>query len=145
MRRTSDRVAVAVAAVLLLAGCQPATPPPPVSPSQSATTQTPGGDSAAPVDTPTAPAGAAIAGRYQCTAARIPGVGSSACNSGDSSTFEPLFVISADGSYSWGQESGTYTYDGQTATFSHGETATFTGRRMDLSAAGAVYQYTRMD
>jgi len=80
---------------------------------------------------------------------RINGPPITACGSGLASTFEPLFVVDGDGSYSWGDEVGTWTTDGTTLTFSGGETATVFNRRMDvitqdLDGNTDDFQYTRM-
>jgi hypothetical protein len=111
---------------------------------------TPGTAGLAPFRDPSAPIDPlAIIGRYQCSKVGINTAPIQACDSGVNSTFEPLFVINADGSYSWGDEAGTWTSDGTTLSFSGGETATVFNRRMDVIAQDLDgntddFQYTRM-
>jgi len=74
------------------------------------------GANAEPVNTATTPD--AIVGHYMCSSYVIIGQGGDWCPS----TF-PQLVLNGDNSYSWGDENGTWTFDGSTVAFSDGSLA----------------------
>jgi len=54
----------------------------------------------------------AIVGHYQCSSALLVGFGGGFCSGG-----EPILALNGDGTYSYGDEQGGWTFDGATVTF----------------------------
>jgi hypothetical protein len=102
-----------------------------------------------PVDN-TATTPDAIVGHYQCSSALLVGFGGGFCNGS-----EPILAINADGSYSWGDEQGGWTFDGATLAFDGGlGTGTVLNRKVTVQSDVALpgggsqtvrYTYIRMD
>jgi len=86
-----------------------------------------------------------IVGHYQCSSMLLVGFGSRWCTGS-----EPVLALYADGTYSFGDASGTYSYDGTHVSFDGGQViGTVQNRKLtfDISSdAGTVrYTYIRMD
>lgn len=86
-----------------------------------------------------------IVGHYQCSSMLLVGFGSQWCTGS-----EPVLALNADGTYSFGDASGTYTYDGSQVSFDGGQViGTVQNRKLTFeisSDAGTVrYTYIRMD
>jgi hypothetical protein len=103
----------------------------------------------AAVNTATTPD--AIVGHYQCSSMTLIGFGGGFCTG-----TEPVLALNGDGSYSWGDEQGNWTFDGSTVSFDGGlGSASVLNRRLtidtqvdapDGSGQQAVrYIYIRMD
>jgi hypothetical protein len=67
-----------------------------------------------PVDN-TAATPDAIVGHYQCSSALVVGFGGGWCSGS-----EPILALNGDGTYSWGDEQGGWTFDGTTVSFDGG-------------------------
>ena len=101
----------------------------------------------APQPNPPAPTNnpRSIAGHYQCSSELLVGYGSMWCTGS-----EPVLALYDDGTYSFGDAAGTYTYDGSTVSFDGGDVlGTVQNRKLTFEVttdAGTVrYTYVRMD
>ncbi len=104
-----------------------------------------GGGSASQPNNPPASNPQSIAGHYQCSSMLLVGFGSQWCTGS-----EPVLALYNDGTYSFGDASGTYTYDGSNVSFDGGQVlGTVQNRKLtfDITTdAGTVrYTYIRMD
>ncbi len=86
-----------------------------------------------------------VAGHYQCSSMLLVGFGSQWCTGS-----EPVLALYADGTYSFGDASGSYSYDGSQVSFDGGAViGTVQNRtlRFEITTdAGTVrYTYIRMD
>lgn len=100
-----------------------------------------------PPSTPRASTGdrSAIAGHYQCSSMTLIGFGGGYCTGS-----EALIVINANGTYTWGREHGTYTFDGSHIVFS-GQlgSGTILNRLLtvhsNVGGQTVIYRYLRMN
>lgn len=86
-----------------------------------------------------------IVGHYQCSSELLVGFGSQWCTGS-----EPVLALYADGTYSFGDAAGTYSYDGTQVSFDGGAViGTVQNRKLTFEIttdAGTVrYTYIRMD
>lgn len=112
--------------------------------------QTPTGPTARgnpPVPTPGGSAGdrSVIAGHYQCSSMILVNFGGRFC-----AGTEALIVINANGTYTWGAESGTYTFDGSNIVFSGPLGAGTIENRLLTVRSGVggqtvIYRYLRLN
>lgn len=88
----------------------------------------PGGSVDAPaINTATTPAD--IVGQYMCSSALLVDFGSMDCSM---SFFAPM-ALNPDGSYAWGDEQGTWRFDGSTVSFDGGSLSTGTIMNRNLT------------
>jgi hypothetical protein len=107
------------------------------------------GSAGPPVDdTVTTPDG--IVGHYQCSSALLVGFGGGFCTGS-----EPILALNGDGTYSWGDEQGGWSFDGTTVSFDGGlGSGTVQNRRLTVQSDLAMpdgstqtvrYTYIRMN